>query len=190
MGILEFQLGSRNSPALATRGLQSPGRLGLAEFASVPSSPSSQDPYTPLTPCQSLWFFWPYRMACKLLLSCLGIKPRAWQWECQVLAAGPPENSPPCQSWTCQASSSQTPLHTLYLQPSSKSWHSHHVWRARATRTPMTWLGPGGGCRWRKGRGERDADARLRGLCPAHSLWEERFACQGFLCFNVKTQTL
>ena len=48
--ILKFQLGSCNSPALAMHGLQSPGRLGLAEFANVPSSPSSQDPYTPLTP--------------------------------------------------------------------------------------------------------------------------------------------
>lgn len=44
VGILEFQLGSRNSPALATRGLQSPGRLGLAELCQRPSSLSLPGP--------------------------------------------------------------------------------------------------------------------------------------------------
>ena len=45
------------------------------------------------------FFFWPYHMACGILIPQSGIEPRPLQWEHRVLTTGPAGKSPELYSY-------------------------------------------------------------------------------------------
>ena len=92
-------LSNCGSRAQLLRGMWDPPRPGLEPASPAPAGRLSTTVPPGKPPSNLLMFFRLHHAAYKILVPRPDIEPRPWQWKCQVLTTGPPENSPQ-QSFT------------------------------------------------------------------------------------------